>query len=332
MSAKAETGWVLDPDDPSERLHSLTLALVRTEVGLTKEEIFSSIRGYRFDLDKQGGLDGNLSALHKKFERDKDMLREIGVRIDAAGSGEGDADYRYRISRDVFSWPEGAKLSSKQLQLLELAASVWDQAALSPEATQAITRLRAIADLGEVSASNAISPRINTVEPSFVPLKRSIEESNGVHFTYRRSDGHESIRHIQPWQLHHTNGLWILLGWDIDRQAPRNFLLKRIHSKVSRTKNNFEAPSDVAIKEAKAELLSHYAKNVAKIRVTPGTTAAMHFETHESSDGVATLNYLDLQLLAEELLEFGPSIQVLEPKELKELIREILRKVIDEHA
>jgi hypothetical protein len=46
MASEAGKNWVKDPDDQSERLHSLMLALIRTEIGLTKEEIFTSIRGY----------------------------------------------------------------------------------------------------------------------------------------------------------------------------------------------------------------------------------------------------------------------------------------------
>ena len=97
---QTEDGWVLEPDDRSERLHSLTLALIRTEVGLTRDEIFTAIRGYRFDLEKAGGLDGDLSALAKKFERDKTDLREMGLNITAAGSSDGDSDFRYSIGRE----------------------------------------------------------------------------------------------------------------------------------------------------------------------------------------------------------------------------------------
>lgn len=322
----------MEPDDRSERLHSLTLALIRTEVGLTRDEIFSSIRGYRFDVEKAGGLDGDLSALAKKFERDKNDLREMGLQITPAGSNEGDADFRYRIGRETYNWPKGASLSSKQLQLLELAASVWDRAALSPEATQAITRLRAIAEVGEGQAGSGLAPRVSTVEPSFSPIKSALAESTEVSFLYRKADGSESLRHVQPWQLNHTHGLWILLAWDLDRQAPRNFLLKRIHSKVNRLRVAFERPDSEKISAAKNDLSELYKYNVATIRVVPGTTAAMHFETHNSPTGEVQINYLDLPLLAEELMEFGSAVKVIEPQELKVLIQDILKQVIANHA
>lgn len=332
MATGAGKKWVLEPDDQSERLHSLMLALIRTEVGLTKEEIFTSIRGYRLDLEKLGGLDANLSSLNKKFERDKDRLREMGVDISPINSSEGDSDYRYRVAREVFVWPKGASLSAGQLQLLELAASVWDQAALSPEANQAITRLRGLADFGRHSEASGLMPRINTFEPSFVPLKAALGEHKQVSFTYRKPDGSIEVRNVQPWQLHHTQGLWILLGYDIDRKEPRNFLLKRIISKISITQMLFDSPGVSDVEAARADLVALLASNKAIIKVKPGTTAAMHFETHNSTNGVVTINFLDLQLLAEELLEFGSAVAVIEPRELSETINGILEEVSDLYA
>ncbi|MEY4398117.1 MAG: hypothetical protein RLZ53_693 [Actinomycetota bacterium] len=325
--------WKLDPDDQSERLYSLTLALLQTEVGLTKEEIFYAIRGYRLDVEKAGGNDSKLVSLNRKFDRDKEKLRDMGVVIEpASGVNPGDADYRYKISREIFRWPKNVTLSSRQLQLLELAAGVWSQAALSPEATNALTRMRAIADRAEASLNIGITPRLNTVEPAFSPIRRAIEDRAVVRFTYRKPDGEEAIRTVEPWQLVHNNGLWTLLGFDRDRDAARNFLLKRIHSRVTRLDETFEPASANAIAAAKRELAELFESNVAKILVRPGTTAAMHFEVTGVKSAEVTLNYYDLQLLAEELMEFGRSVTVVEPKELSTLIQETLEAVVLNHA
>ena len=329
----AQTDWKQEPDDQSERLYSLTLALVQTEYGLTKEEIFNSIRGYRLDLDKVGGLDGDLTALNKKFDRDKEKLRELGVQIQPAqNSTEGDADYRYQISRDIFVWPKGTTLTAKQLQLLELAASVWDRAALSPEANNALTRLRAVSEGGSSGFSVGISPRINTVEPAFGPLKKAIDDQVKVTFIYRKTDGEESLRTVEPWQLSHLSGAWMLLGYDLERQAPRNFLLRRIHSKVNRSKDSFESPTPEQIRSAKEDLAKLYESNMATLRIKPGSTAAMHFESHTSKNNEVSVHYYDQELFAEELLEFGSSVTVLSPESLVETVRSALKKVIEQHA
>ena len=57
-----------------ERLFSLVLALLATETGLTKNEILSTVQGYR-QRYKSGGDNANLE---RQFERDKDDIRELG--------------------------------------------------------------------------------------------------------------------------------------------------------------------------------------------------------------------------------------------------------------
>ncbi|CAB4644662.1 unannotated protein [freshwater metagenome] len=49
-------------------------------------------------------------------------------------------------------------------------------------------------------------------------------------------------------------------------------------------------------------------------------------------DRIITFNYMDLELLAEELREFTLDIEVLGPKELIETMRKGLEKVVAEHA
>lgn len=328
-----DSDWKLDPDDQSERLYSLTLALLQTEVGLTKEEIFFAIRGYRLDVERAGGIDGNLVSLNRKFDRDKEKLRDMGVVIEpASGVNPGDADYRYKISREIFRWPKNVTLTSRQLQLLELAAGVWSQAALSPEATNALTRMKAIADRGEPSLNIGLAPKLNTVEPAFSPIRRAIEDRAVVRFVYRKPDGEEAKRTVEPWQLVHNNGLWTLLGFDQERGAARNFLLKRIHSRVTRLDESFEPASASEIAKAKSELAELLESNVAKILVKPGTTAAMHFEVTGTKTSEVLVHFYDLQLLAEELMEFGRSVTVVAPLELAELIQDTLKAVVANHA
>jgi predicted DNA-binding transcriptional regulator YafY len=49
-------------------------------------------------------------------------------------------------------------------------------------------------------------------------------------------------------------------------------------------------------------------------------------------DQMITFNYMDLELLAEELREFTLDIEVLAPKELIDTVRKGLEKVVAEHA
>jgi len=63
---------------PEDRLFHLILALMSTTYGLTKEQILQSVRGYREDTER--GL--SRESLERRFERDKDALRELGIPLE----------------------------------------------------------------------------------------------------------------------------------------------------------------------------------------------------------------------------------------------------------
>jgi proteasome accessory factor B len=66
-----------------ERLFSLVLALLATESGLTKNEILSTVQGYRQKFRAGGGDNANLE---RQFERDKDDIRDLGVPLETIDS------------------------------------------------------------------------------------------------------------------------------------------------------------------------------------------------------------------------------------------------------
>ena len=73
----------------SERLVSLTIALLATKRFLTKNEIFNSIEG----------CEGEADAKERMFERDKEDLRNLGITIEVGSFDplfEDEAGYRIR--------------------------------------------------------------------------------------------------------------------------------------------------------------------------------------------------------------------------------------------
>ena len=65
--------------NPEDRLFHLILALMATRSGLTKEHILSTVSGYREDTESGMARE----SLERRFERDKDALRELGIPLEA---------------------------------------------------------------------------------------------------------------------------------------------------------------------------------------------------------------------------------------------------------
>lgn len=337
-----EEAWQPLKSDKSERLFQLTCVLLYSERGVTKRELFHAVDSYRADL-KAGGQDE--SAVHKKFERDKSDLRDMGIRITSADGQSDSDDMRYTIASDTFVWPADIEFNAEQLQLLNLAAQVWAQASLSSEANRGLVRLKALGLEPAASDILGFAPRLRTHEPSFLPLSEAIEERLEVTFDYRKPTGETSTRTVQPWLLRNIDGQWLLLCWDKDRKSVRNFLLKRIVSKVAqRTLQvneketelvRFNAPDSAQVAAAVADLEEHTKAQVARLKVQPESQAWFHFHLDDSSNsttGEVEFSYMDLQLLAEDLSDYALDIEVLSPPELAKAIQDHFEAVLTSHA
>jgi len=323
-----------------ERLFNLTCTLLYATGGLTKKQILQTVRGYDTEF-KEGG---NNTTLERKFERDKEDLRQIGIRIETEIPKHEDENNQvttYRIEKESFSWPVDVKLTPRQLALLNLAAQAWAGGSLSTDASRGITKLRALGVVGQSSDIIGISPKIHTFEPSFKDIDFSIAESQVINFDYRNpSTGEIQTRTLQPWLMRQIAGAWLVLGFDEDRGEARNFMLRRIVSKVEpatsgREIRTFERPEDSIIEAAVKDLDDHAKKQVAIIRVSRGSEAWFRYELDlqtNNSDDLLQLNYHDLYVLAEQLREYADQIEVVEPKELATLVELGFRKVADLHG
>jgi proteasome accessory factor B len=323
-----------------ERLFSLTCALLYTTRGLTKAEILRSVRGY--DTEYVEG--GDNSSLERKFERDKESLRHNGIQLEAripAHEDENNQATVYLIKRESFYWPKDIKFTPRQLALLNLAAEAWAGGSLSTAASRGITKLRAMGSVGEDSDIVGIAPRIQAYEPSFRDLNNAVSDYQVVQFDYRNPQtGEIMTRTLQPWLLRQVAGQWLVMGFDELRQDTRNFMLRRIVSKITVVKAgkdsvSFDPPAKNLIDAAVADLDALAQKQTALLRVKPDTEAWFRFEldlTSGKSTGEVELHYHDIYVLAEQLREYANEIEVLRPENLATLIRAGFEKVADQHA
>lgn len=336
MSDKSSNTWKPAKSDKSERLLQLTCALLFSERGLTKAELFRAIPAY-VEAIKAGTSE---ESLNRMFERDKVDLKKTGIQIFTANPNADAEEIAYVIADDTFVWPQHAELSAKQLQLLELAAQVWSQASLEADANQALVRLKALGVEPAASDLIGFAPRIETREPSFQPLSDAIDNCYEVTFSYRKPGGEVTKRWVQPWSLHNVDGQWLLQSFDIEHSEVRNFLLKRIVSRVQVVRDGemdrtFAKPDETDLDAALADLQRHISDQVCELHVKRDSQAWFHFHLDDlplGSEGAISFNYMDIHLLAEELRDFALDIKVVRPKQLNELIRAGFEKVASDHA
>jgi len=211
--------------DRLERLINLVAALLEAERPLTADELHQRLPGYA----------DNEVAFRRAFERDKDVLREMGVPlvlepIDPMQPGlEG-----YRIPKEEYYLTDPG-LEPDELAALHLAASAVELEGAG--GVEALWKLGGwVAEEGPPPATAAL-PGVAHLSPAFA----AISHRQPVTFTYRGEE-----RRVDPWRLAFRNGHWYLLGRDHNRDGERNFRLDRVDSEIvaDQTATPFDAPAD----------------------------------------------------------------------------------------
>lgn len=316
-----------------DRLFSLILALVSSREGLTKTEILKTVRGYSDIFDYSGN-----TALDKMFERDKDEIRSMGVIIDTLELPEEEGqthNIRYSISRQNYDFPEGLTFTSDELTLLNVAATAWREASLSNDSRHALTKIKSLG----VSANDpliGVAPHIRTNDRAFAAIEDALENELILTFSYLKpGQSKPEQRTASPLAVLNWGGLWYVLAFDMDVQAERTFLLKRIISAPTRIpqKTHPRSPENYA-QRLRNELEDITRKNQASISVRSGSDAQLRLSAkygqarHET---VLTFGYSDLELLADELILFGDQITVISPPALIDSLRSRLELISSHH-
>lgn len=317
-----------------ERLFSLVLALLATEAGLTKNEILSTVQGYR----QRYSASGDNANLERQFERDKDDIRELGVpleTLDSPGQAGNNQNLRYRIPRGDYELPSDISFSPEETTLLNLAAMVWREGSISGESRRAILKLRS---LGVVTDEPVIgyAPRLRVRDVAFEPLTAALDKHVVVRFGYLKPGEQEArVRTVAPIALIQREGRWMLHAEDQDAGGTRNFLLRRIVTPVTTTNSKYSAFPESATEAAKTELDHIWETRTAVVVVEPDSDAATRLSKRPSTttDGNSlTLHYSDIDLFADELAGYGPEALVESPSELREAVRSRLERTAADHG
>ena len=317
-----------------ERLFSLVLALLATETGLTKNEILSTVQGYRQKYD----LAGANANLERQFERDKDDIRELGVpleTIETAGQPGNNQNLRYRIPRGEYELPADITFSAEETMLLNLAAVVWREGSLSSESRRALQKLRSL-------GLSAVEPVLSYVvhgrarEAAFEPVNTALEKNAVVSFSYLKpGEPLPRTRTVEPLALIQHQGRWHLYAREAGTTITKTFLLRRIVSGVLTTGASFTPPQGDQAEAGLLELEEVWNTHSAEVEVVPSSDAATRLLKRRGTEVQAsdrlTLHYADANILANELAGYGPEVLVLSPPEVRAAVRERLNRTASTH-
>jgi proteasome accessory factor B len=208
--------------DRLERLVNLVAALLAANRPLPREELRTRVGGYSDDDE----------AFRRNFERDKELLRQMGMPLvlEPLDPLQPEGMMGYRIPRDRYELPDPG-LAEDELAALHLAASAvavegaWGKSA----STSALWKLASTTG-GPPQPSPAVSIPTSLELPAgdvVAVLFGAAAARQRVRFRYR-GEGRE----VDPWRLSYRNGQWYLAAFDHLRGDSRTFRLDRIRGVV----------------------------------------------------------------------------------------------------
>ncbi|WP_309129204.1 WYL domain-containing protein [Microbacterium sp.] len=316
-----------------ERLTNLVVALMATEIGLTKQQILDNVSGYRQRAEAGAKSD----ALEKMFERDKDELRALGIPVETIGDPTDPQDLRearYRIPLAEYDLPADIEFTAAELAVLRLAGSVWSAGSVSTDAQSGVRKIRALGIDGDEQIIG-FAPRITARDAAFPALQAGIERCRVVVFDYLKpGEAAPTRRRIRPLALVEYEARWHVYGFDLDADADRTFLLSRVVSDVKVTGQTFDAAlRDGAAERALAGLKAVAESQQALLEVTPGTEAALRLgrKATPARQGIH-VPYVDRHIFADELASYGPEVRVVEPADLRDAVIERLQAIAARHS
>lgn len=209
----------------TERLLNLVALLSESNTPLTLDQIAHKMAGQYPEKDE---------ARRTSFERDKKVLRELGIPIATQSLAGADAGRTaYSIDRAGYALIDFGLTSAEMDALEQAAAMVQIGTSWGKQAVQWLG--------GEVT--NAEAPTAVNVSGSSQVLPvvwKALATQQVLTFGYRSKK-----RTVHPYGLLARNGFWYLIGHDVDRDAQVTFRVDRMEDvPVGGEAGAFERPAD----------------------------------------------------------------------------------------
>lgn len=308
-------------DRKTERLINLTLALLATKRYLKKSEILANVQGY----------EGTQEAKERMFERDKDDLRSLGIEIEV-----GDLDIffedepGYRIPQKSYEL-NVPNLTSRELALLSIASSFWNDSILAPSAQSGIRKLRSLGIPATLDFEFRMKYRFDNPSQLLEEIAKAILQKSEISFAYDSSS--LKTRHLQPYRIVFWNGFWYLIGMDLDRKAIRLFKISRFLGGVemSKKKNQFEIPQDFDVSEYLPKNDISIIHN-AKVEIKKDSAILLRERGKLISQGedfdTYEINFEHERIFLREIIWHGANVRIIEPANLVEQLLDLVDGVL----
>jgi proteasome accessory factor C len=304
---------------------------------LTARDVKSNVEGYSEMSDE---------AFARRFYSDRAELLSLGVPLQSQRD-EFTGEELYTLRSEQYFLPK-LELEDEELAALQTAFYLLEGKFAYAEPLRLALQNLALGRPGFSEAPTETASRVEVLDPDYSPetpgrlakLENAISKQRTVRFDYWSiSRDKESERSLNPYALLNDNGLWYVVGHDLDRKDIRTFRVSRIRGDIkfaTRRERDFRAPTDFDVELYRGRPPWQIGDVVGTARIeVRGDTAWWVRRTYGSTgtleDDVFVTEYSSVPQLASWVLRQNGRAVPLEPHELKQEVGAALRRVREGH-
>ena len=293
-----------------ERLLNLLALLLTSDRPVTADEIRFTVAGYGQETDE---------AFRRTFERDKDLLRELGIPLRLQATDAWEVEHGYVVRRDEYALPDPDLTDEERVALWVAAQAVrLGGSGPGPEA---------IFKLGGAPMAVGGDPLAADLGESLEMLAdifSALTERRLVSFRYR-----DRSRVAAPYGLAHRRGHWYLVAAPEGEPEVRAYRIDRMQDlRMLRTPGAFQRPHGFRVGDhlPHAPWESGPGDTVVEVRLDPSVawwavpqlTSRAEIST-ESDGGVrARFPVASMEAFIGWMIGFDDQAEVLSPVEVRQ--------------
>lgn len=307
-----------------ERVLDLLALLLDARRPVTTSQIFTAF---------ENEYVGTPEARDRKFSRDKETLRSLGVPLSFIGPDEDDDEGGYVIDRAQVFLPEINLTAQEQAALFAVGAAAQSSAfPMRSELGYALTKLRTSSTGNAEFASSVVATpsRRPSVEAT---MMEAVAARRRLQLVYPPESAE---RTVDPYAFSARRGRFLLVGFCHLRNGIRTFASDRVKScrfeKTQSTRSQFEVPEGF---DAEPHLPRHpwqirvHAPVEVELSFAPSLANSGPRELGAPTSGVFSVTNLDG--LVAQVLSLGNGVVIRRPQDARERLLHALDALADAH-
>jgi proteasome accessory factor C len=317
---------------------SLVAFLMAERRPLTARDVKGNVEGYSEMSDE---------AFARRFYSDRAELTALGVPL-SSQRDEFTGEELYTLRSENY-FLDQLELDEDELAALQTALYTLEGKFAYAEPLRLALQNLALGRPGFRHAPTATAERVRVTAPDYSPelaarlskLEAAISKQRTIQFRYwSPARERETERRLNPYALRLDEGVWYVIGHDLDREAIRTFRVARLRSDIrfaTRRERDFRSPAEFDVEAhrvARPWQIGPQA-GTARIGVQGDTAWWVHRTLADAGtvvDGVFETTYSTLGPLVSWILRQNGRAVPLEPAELRAEVRDALRLLRARHT